>query len=147
MPKTAKRSSTSSSSVSRKRAAADSALHHDIEDLPRKIRHLGTLIQHVQSFDFQVDEENSPEAKLLDKTIDDLQKQFRRLQDLAFATPLKPGDMALLRARAEVAQYWYAHEIAHYIPGDNSEVGMLGGLISGIFSYCEVDKSIAHADS
>ena len=64
---------------------------------------MGGLIHHVQRFDFEIAEENSPEAKLLDKTIKDLLQQFGRLQDLVFATPVKPGDTDLLRARAEIA--------------------------------------------
>lgn len=147
MPKTAKPISTSSSQVIRKRTAAAPAPQHVLEDLPRKIRHLGGVIHHVQSFDFEIKEESSPEARLVAKTIKDLLQQFGRLQNLVFATPVKPGDTNLLRARAEIAQFWCAEEIAHYCPGDNSEAALLGGLISGIFSFCEVEKRVAQQTS
>ena len=143
MPKTAKRSSTSSLSVTCKCAAADPAPQHAIEDLPRKIRHLGGLIQHLQNFSFELDEEDGPEATVLAKTIKKLFQQFGRLQDHVFATPVQPGDIDALRARAEIAQFWWADEIALCPAVENSEAGMLGELIRAILSYCEVNEATA----
>jgi hypothetical protein len=127
-------------------AAEGPAPQRTIDDLPQKVRHLGGIIQNLQNAAGDGDE-NSPEEKLLAKTIDQMFQQFGRLQDLVFATPVKAGDTAALRARAEVAQFWCAGEIALCPPATNSEASMLGELIRAIFAYCEVDKSIAQANS
>ena len=136
MPKTAKRTTINACRRTSRTTIAPGSEPQRIGELPDQIRHLSDVLDKVQTAANEL-EDNDPSENVLASTVDQLWRRFEKFEQVVYSTPVRPGDIGALRARAEIARHRMRYEFDDLKKADHSIEQASAHLLGGVRAFCE----------